>query len=167
MLFLLGWPPTYANDDEAKLKAIFIGRFASYIESPTQEFENFSIFVIGNESLASALKIFYQDKKILGKEVIIGSTKKLDDIKNANIIYIGSSNSSERKKIIKLAQQKHILTISDALGFAESGGIIQMNFVAQKTQIKINHSAAIKSQIRIKAPLLSIATVLEDKPWKG
>jgi hypothetical protein len=66
-----------------------------------------------------------------------------------------------RRAAIEYAQKNSILTISESKGFAESGGIIQLNFVNQKTQIKINYDAAVKSNIKIDASLLNVATVLK------
>ena len=65
-----------------------------------------------------------------------------------------------RQAAIAYAQSHGILSIGDAKGFVELGGIIQITFVEQNVQIKINYDAAVKTGLHIGAPLLSIATVL-------
>ena len=89
-----------------------------------------------------------------------------EDTKDARLLlFIALPTVAERQAAIAYAHRAHILTVSDAKGFAEQGGIIQMTRVAQNIQIKINYDAALTSGLRIAAPLLSIATVLrKDSP---
>ena len=81
------------------------------------------------------------------------------------MLFITLASFSARLAAVEYAQKHGILTISEIKGFAESGGVIQLDFVEQKARIKINHDAAVKSGLKIGAPLLSIAHVLRgEKP---
>ena len=75
-------------------------------------------------------------------------------------IFLALPTVAARQAAITYAQRHGILSIGDAKGFAEQGGIIQITFVEQNVQIKINYDAAVKTGLHIGAPLLSIATVL-------
>ncbi len=79
------------------------------------------------------------------------------------VLFITLRRAPGRAVAIDYAQRNGILTISEIKGFAESGGVIQLDFVEQKARIKINHAAALRSGLRIGAPLLSIATVLRGE----
>lgn len=155
----------FVGDEERKLEAVFLGRFANYIEWPETSREKFVITLIDENPFGSLLDQLYKDKKIHGKPIEVRYATRVEEIQKTDLLFITLDTAKARKAAIDYAQQNGILTISEARGFAESGGIIQLNFVEQKTRIKINHDAAQKSGIKVGAPLLSIATVIRgDKP---
>lgn len=152
--------PTFAGDEENKLMAVFFGRLSSHIEFPDRSAQTFVITLIDENPFGSLLDDLYKDKTIAGKPVEIRYVTKVDDIGRSDILFVTQINPQARQAAINYAQKNSILTISHASGFAERGGIIQLDFVQQHMRIKINHDAAIKSNIRIDAPLLSLATVI-------
>ena len=165
LLALLRAPGALAGDEERKLEAVFIGRFASYIEWPARQRERFVITLLDENPFGNLLDELYRDKRIHNKPIELRYATRLEQVGETDALFITLTSASARAAAIQHAQRNGILTISEAKGFAESGGIIQLDFVEQKARIKINHAAAVKSGLRIGAPLLSIATVLRgDKP---
>ena len=165
LVLLLQAPWAWAGDEERKLEAVFIGRFASYIEWPAKLRDRFVITLLDDNPFGTLLDDLYRDKRIHNKPIELRYANRLEQVGETDALFITLASSAARAAAIDHAQRNGILTISEAKGFAESGGIIQLDFVEQKARIKINHAAALKSGLRIGAPLLSIATVLRgDKP---
>ena len=167
LLSLLQAPWVYAGDEERKLEAVFIGRFASYIEWPEKdkERERFVITLLDDNPFGKLLDDLYRDKRIHNKPIELRYANKLEQVGETDVLFITLRNAADRLAATEFAHKNGILTISEIKGFADSGGIIQLDFVEQKTRIKINHAAAVKSGLKIGAPLLSIATVLRgEKP---
>ena len=131
--------------------------FAKFIEWPAKNREKFIITLIDENPFDSLLDDLYKDKTIHGKSIWIRYVISLDEIKETDILFITLDNQHEVQKVIAYAQKNSILTISEQRGFAQRGGIIQLNFVMQKTQLKINYESALKSKIKISSPLLAIA----------
>ncbi len=157
--------PVQASQEENKLLAVFFGRFSNYIDLPDRAAKQFVITLIDENPFGSLLDDLYKGKLINGKPVEIRYVTRVDDIGQCDILFVTLVNPRTRQDAIAYASKKSILTISTALGFAERGGIIQLDFLQQHTRIKINHGAAVKSNIRIGAPLLSLATVIRgDTP---
>lgn len=156
-------PQTYANDVEIELTAVFVGRFASYVEWSRSEHPHFVITVLGENSFGSKLDQLYRNKKIKDKPVKVRYADTLNQVGITDILFINLHTASDRLSAVQFARQYGILSISTARGFADNGGIIQLNIVEQKAQIKINHTAALDSGLKIGAPLLSIATVLRKE----
>jgi hypothetical protein len=154
---VLGW----GSDEERKLEAAFLGRFASYIEWEAKSQEYFIITLIDENPFGTILDKLYVDKRVKGKPVLVRLVTKVEDIGVSDLLFITLTTQKERLEAIRYAQEHSILSISEARGFAESGGIIQLNFVDQKIRIKINYDAAMRSHIKIASPLLSVATVLQ------
>ncbi|MCU7837160.1 MAG: YfiR family protein [gamma proteobacterium symbiont of Taylorina sp.] len=149
--------PTFAANEELALQAVFLGRFAKFIDWPNNDKDKFVITLIDENPFGKLLDELYKDKTIHDKSIEIHYVTRIDDIKDTDILFITLDNKSEMQKVIKYAQKQSILTISEHRGFAQRGGIIQLNFVMQKTQLKINYDSAVKSNIKISAPLLAIA----------
>ena len=152
--------PAFASEEENKLLAVFFGRFSNYIELPDRSARQFVITLIDENPFGSLLDELYKGKLINGKPVDIRYVTRVEDIGQSDILFVTLVNPRTRQEAIDYASKKSILTISTAMGFAERGGIIQLDFLQQHTRIKINHGAAVKSNIRIGAPLLSLATVI-------
>lgn len=147
----------YSANNELALQAVFLGRFAKFIEWPDKNKEIFIITLIDENPFGKLLDDLYRDKKIHNKLIEIHYVTRIDEIIETDILFITLDNPQERQKAIDYAQKRSILTISEHRGFAQRGGIIQLNFVMQKTQLKINYDSALKSRIKISSPLLAIA----------
>ena len=146
-----------AVNQERDLQAVFLGRFAKFIDWPQKEKDYFIITLIDENPFENLLDDLYKDKTIHKKPIKIRYVTKLEDIKKTDILFITLDNPKEVEKVIAYAQQNSILTISEKRGFAQRGGIIQLNFVMQKTHLVINYDSAVKSNIKISSILLSIA----------
>jgi hypothetical protein len=153
----------HASDLERRLEAVFLGRFASFIELPDSSRDRFVITLIDDNPFGGMLDQIYKDKTIHNKPIVVRTVTRVREIGKTDILFITLSTTAARQEAIEYAHRNGIVTISEARGFAERGGIIQLNFVGQKTQIRINYAAAQRSGIKIGAPLLSIATVLRGE----
>jgi hypothetical protein len=153
----------FASDEENRLLAVFFGRFSSYIELPDRSARQFVITLIDENPFGNLLTDLYRGKVINCKPVEIRHVTRVEDIGQSDILFVTLVNPARRQEAIAYARQNSILSISTSMGFAESGGIIQLDFLQQHTRIKINHGAAVKSNIKIGAPLLSLATVIRGE----
>jgi hypothetical protein len=153
----------FAGDEENRLLAVFFGRFSSYIELPDRSAHQFVITLIDENPFGNLLTELYRGKLINGKPVEIRHVTRVEDIGQSDILFVTLVNPRSRQEAIAYASKASILSISTSMGFAESGGIIQLDFLQQHTRIKINHGAAVKSNIKIGAPLLSLATVIRGE----
>ncbi len=165
LLALAQWvaTPALAGQEENKLLAVFFGRFASYIELPDRSGGQYVITLIDENPFGGLLEDLYRSKLVAGKPVAIRYATKVEDIGQTDILFVTLVNPRIRQEAIDYATKNSILTISTATGFAERGGIIQLDFLQQHTRIKINLAAAQKSNIRIGAPLLSLANVIRGE----
>ena len=134
-----------------------MGRFAHFIEWPDNNKKYFIITLIDENPFNKMLDELYAGKTIHGKPILIHYVTSIKDIPDSNILFITLDNQHQVQQAINYAQQQSMLSISERRGFAQRGGIIQLNFVMQKTHLTINYDAAVKSNIKIKSPLLAIA----------
>jgi hypothetical protein len=147
----------YASNEERDLQAVFLAKFAKFIELPNADREKFVITIIYENPIEDILQKLYKDKKINNKPVEIRFATQVEEIEKTDILFITIQNPQIAQKAIEYAQANGILTISEQRGFAQRGGIIQLNFVQRRTHLVINHEASLKSNIKIDSKLLAIA----------
>jgi hypothetical protein len=56
-----------------------------------------------------------------------------------------------------------VFTVSDADGFAESGGVAQLIVEDKRIRFSINIAAALRRRLTISSKLLSLATIVKDR----
>lgn len=167
MLLLLGMTiPLFASNQERDLQAVFLGRFAQFIQWPDNNKETFIITLIDENPFDNLLDDLYSEKTIHGKPIKIHYVTKISDIQESDILFVTLDSQKEIQKAIAYAQEHSILSISEKRGFAQRGGIIQLGFVLQKTHLVINYDAALKSNLKISASLLAIAQKVIKKVQK-
>ena len=99
-LCVAAWAPlAHADDDlELELKAVFLGRFASYVQWPQQQQQPpvFHIAVVGAHPLGERLAALYADKRIQGKPVRIDTVAKVQDIGTPQLLFVASPTVAAR-----------------------------------------------------------------------
>lgn len=163
MFSLLNFTPTFSqSDDEDILIGAYIERFTRFIEYPvSNKNEDFKLYITGNSDLLSTFQQVFSTQKILGKNVKVYFSNNLNDLKNANLIYISGKESSNLGELIDLANSKSILLVSYAKGFAERG--IHINIYKQNRMLRfeININSIKKAGFSVSHLLLSKAKVIE------
>ena len=124
LLLLIQTSVAWASDVERKLEAVFIGRFASYIEWPAKPRDKFVITLLDDNPFGQLLDHLYQDKRIHNKSIELRYANRLEQVGETDVLFITLTSYSARLTAIRYAQKHGILTISEIKGFAESGGII-------------------------------------------
>lgn len=165
LAMLLFTAQAWGSDTEQRLMAVYLGRFAEYVQFPPvrQEQAEFVIAVLGPDPFGGQLQVLYKERPIHKKKVRIVQAASLQDVPPCDLLYVNLLTQAARDAALVFAAQHQILTVSNARGFAARGGIIQIGFVEQQARITINHTAAVRNGLQIRAPLLSIATVLQGE----
>jgi len=159
LLFALS-PALLASTASDIVKTKITGKVAKYIESESQN-TNFQITTF-NLSFAKTFDKVFSKKSIQNRPVKINHINDISQIKSPDILVIGDVTHDTLKQIIAQAADKKILTVSDASGFVERGGVLQYYLVNQRIKIRINLSALKRNQLSANASFLKIADVYKE-----
>jgi len=153
-------------NDEYKLKAALIYkliRFVNWPQTKQLKRKNFSLCILGDDDFGNAFNVL-EDRKVGSLPIIIYRYKQSENtINNCQLVFVSESKNSFMKPILKSMSSHPILTISDSESFAENGGIIQITQGKKRLGFKINLQQANTSNLKIAAPLLSLATIVNTK----
>ncbi len=152
---------------EYEVKAVFIYNLAKFIEWPDKSLDNSStltVYILGDDPFGTDLAAI-RDKLIKGRRVVIKQIDSPDDLKNANILFISSSEKERLRDILKSISGLPILTVGDTKSYAQRGVMVNFYLENSKIRFEINLEAANLAGLNISSNLLRMGTIIS--PSKG
>ena len=80
------------------------------------------------------------------------------------MLFIGESEACRASATLNGVKLLPVLTVSDAKGFAHSGGMIELQVETGRRRFMINEVAAGRAGLRFSSRLLALATVSRRDP---
>jgi hypothetical protein len=149
---------------EYQVKAAYLFNFLKFVEWPSDAFADplapFVIGVVGEDPFGNALPQVVLGKTVQGRDLIVHVYRSGEDFRGAHILFI---SASEKKKLPALLSSLHgsgALTVSDAPGFLNAGGMIQFLNEDGRIRFGIDVEAANRARLKISSKLLSLAKVV-------
>lgn len=162
LFFLLLLGSIQAQVPENEYKAAFIERFTRFVEWPTDfDDDTFNIIVIGETPIKTSLDELFENTNIKNLEVEIKYTDEIQDIKDANLVYISASEKRRLNEILSVTNNSPILTISGTEGFGTKGVHINMYIEDNYIRYEINEESIKNSNLNVSSLLLSSAKIVE------
>ena len=148
-------PPAGAGapSREYQIKAAFLYNFVQFVEWPADAFaaadSPIILAVVGDNPFGESLRQVIAGKSVGGRRLEVAHFPRAADVDEDDV-----------DQVIRKAQQKAILTVSDVDGFTRAGGVIRFYLDDGKIRFEINVAAAEKSRLKISSRLLKLAKVL-------
>jgi hypothetical protein len=154
-----------AQPFEYKLKAEFLERFTRFIDWPTESAVSdtskpFCICVIGQNPFGPYLKQLADTVKIKGKVVEVHEMQDSKTVDICQIVFIPQTEKSHLGEILKLTQNKPILTVADTDGFGGDGVLINFYETGSYIRFEINMNAVERSKLKFSSRLLKLARLV-------
>jgi len=153
---------------EDKIKAVYIFNFVRFTEWPltqtTSANKRMNLSILGNRDLLKILNGKSFQKPALGARLNARACVMPSCITDSQALFIDSSEREGLTEILNLLSNKPVLTISDIPGFAEKGGMIELNRDNDKIIFRINLEAIKRANLYVSSQLLQMAEIVENKP---
>jgi hypothetical protein len=165
MAMILAWlaPQARAQYSEAEVKSAFILNFAQFSKWPSKAFADadapLTVAVFGDDPLGSALDRTCRGQDVGGRKVIIKRTRRLEDLKNCQLVFISRSESGRLDEILSTIQGGNVLTVGESDRFTRQGGAIGFVMEGDRVRFEINGSAARRAGIDISSRLLKLSVL--------
>ena len=144
---------------EYKVKAAFLLNFAKFVTWPetANPPATFPLCVVGEDPFGVALN-GVEEKQIGGENVSLHRRLAIGDgLAQCRMLFIGSSERTNVKRILQVVAGKPVVTVGDIEGFAQAGGMFEFKDQGGRLTFVINNTKAKESGLRISASLLSLA----------
>lgn len=176
------------KSQEYKIKAAFLYNFIKFVDWPEEKMadsnEPIVIGIIGSRDFIKAFEPA-KHKKIKNRTISIKHfegyeklrkspagdnsqwNQKIKMLKKCHVLLLcpcDKSRIDNPQQIVKELRGSPVLTVGEAHGFLESGGIINFLMENEKVRFEINAAAAKKSKFRVSSKLLRLAKrVIKEK----
>lgn len=169
LLALLGAASLRADvSKEYQIKAGFLYNFTKFIEWPSDRFseENAPIViaVFGDNPFGNELNQLVQGRKVNGRAIVIQSTRSLDEVKHAHVVFIGEGEEKRLESQLESLHTAGVLTVGESKRLAALGGAIVFALVDDKVRFEINIASAERAGLKVSAQLQKLALCVRNHP---
>lgn len=149
---------------EQEVKAAYLYHFTRFVEWPSQSApeDAFEVAVLGADQFGQVVERTLVGKTIGDRPLSVRRISRADEAPHAAILFIGSEDG-QLPGILQALAGRSVLTVGDASGFAERGGIIGFTVAAQRVRFDINVEQANRSGLRISSEMLKLARVVKTR----
>jgi hypothetical protein len=145
---------------ELQIKAAYLLNFARFVErvqTPVETSEPVVIAVFGQDAIAAALEATVRGKTINNRSIKIRRFPSIEQIEYCDILFIPRSEAKKSPVLVASLAGRPILTVGEASGFLDQGGIVEFRLIDDSLRFSINVGAADRAGLKIKSELLSVA----------
>ena len=155
--------PGYSQDE---IEAAFLYRFAGFVHWPRRALDTsaFTVAVLDDAAVAGDLKRMLPDNELQGRRVQVESITRIEQLGNAQILYIGESDAGVLRRWLAMIAGRPVLVVTNQPGGLEAGSTINFLLVDRHVRFEISLAAAQRSGLDISADLLSVAMHVQGRP---
>jgi hypothetical protein len=150
-----------AQEKDYKAYSIYVYNFIKYIEWPqASKSGEFVIAVIGDSPILKELRTLAASKKANGQTILVRNIVSVNEIGNAQILYISSGKSSLIKEVVEKTKNSPTLVIAEREGLVKKGAGI--NFVTlddETLKFELNKKAIQEHNLQVSQTLISLAFI--------
>jgi hypothetical protein len=151
---------------EPSLKAAFLYNFAKFAEWPGEAIAPGAplvLCVVGDDMVTDALADIVRERKGDRPEIEVRRLKTDGPVRSCHLLYVADTNLSHCSDVLAAVKGQPVLTVGDAPGFAEAGGVARLYQRDGKMRFVINTVAADRSGLRLSSKLLSLAELVKEE----
>lgn len=165
LLFVLNQPGSVASQEldmesPNRVKAAFMRNFAHYVIWPENTFQDSStpwhIGILGGDPFGEVLETTFKGRMEQGRLFEIFRADKPDDLPACQIIFVAYEDATKRRAVLDALKDKPVLTVGDAPGFLEEGGII-LFLVDDHVAMSVNLDHARSAMLTIQTKMLEVS----------
>lgn len=153
-----------SDSSEYLIKAGFIYNFAKLVGWPQNAFAQpdspLVIGILGTDPFGTIIDRILADKKIDARRFVIKRLKWGMDLKDCDILFIGSSEAPHLEEVLHSLKGMPILTIGETPGFARRGCIINLIVEDNKVRFEVNLDSAKQADLTVSSRLLALAKII-------
>jgi hypothetical protein len=156
---------------ENAVKAAYVfnfGRFVRFVPSDAvNSRQSFDICIVGEDPLGHTLDDLTANEQLDGKPVRVGRFKTAAEARGCAIAFISASEGSHLSSDLEALRGQPVLTVSDAAGFLQHGGMIQFLTIENHVRFAVNLEAVRAAQLGLSSELLRVATSVSGESSQG
>jgi YfiR/HmsC-like len=166
--------PTGARSDSAtpmQAEAACLVNFSRFMEWPSSAFQSpkapFVIGIVGKNPFGLDLALIASQELAEGRAIEIREFRLGDDLHACQILFIGWSNQKVVMQVLTALNGSSVLTVSDANGFVNWGGMIEFSRQGEQVRFAVNDEDVKRAGIKASSNLLKLASEVIESARTG
>ena len=151
---------------EYLIKAAILFNFAKFASWPDTAFSYpgapLRICVLGDDPFGAALESL-QGKQVRNRALTTTRIHEVEEAPQCHILFVSGSEEAKLTSILDFVGKLPILTVADIGRFANTGGIIALKEVDNRSRIEINLGAAEQAGLKLSSKLLRLADTVSTQ----
>lgn len=168
-LLALAWGSAQAqwtSLSDQQIKAAYVLNFVRYVDWPERSFASadapLSVCTFGGDA---AILAGIGGKVVKGHTVQVRAVTGADEARTCHALFIPDQDARRYVATLRALQQQAVLTIGDADGFVDVGGMVGLVHADNRLQFEVNLGLLQQAQLKASSQLLRLArNVIEAKP---
>lgn len=155
-----------AKANPSQVEAAFLRNFTHYVTWPAQAFAEdrspWNICVLGRDPFGEVLEKTFKGRTEKGRPFETFRAEALDKLPSCQIIFVAYKEAAQRRAALTELKNRPVLTVGDAPGFLQEGGIIRFR-VEEHVEMSVNLDQARSVSLKIQTKMLEVThEVLEN-----
>jgi hypothetical protein len=162
-------PRAFAQSEpnsEYRLKLAFLYNFAQFVQWPADAFRDsgapLTICVAGENPFQGEIERSLRGRTVGGHPVELRKLNLHEDPHACQMIFVRATEKNSTSRILANSKGSSTLTVGEAKGFAERGGIINLTREENKLRFEVNINAAAQTKLKISSKLLALAKIVNE-----
>jgi YfiR/HmsC-like len=163
LLFCLPCPAAgqeFAKVSPRKVEAAFLRNFTHYVTWPSHAFANdhspWHVCILGSDPFGETLEQTFEGRTEQGRSFEIFRAETPAELPRCQIVFVAYKISTNRRAALTELQNRPVLTVGDAAGFLQEGGIIRFD-VTDHVEISVNLDQARSASLTIQTKMLEVS----------
>ena len=147
-----------------ELKAAFLFNFAKFAEWPSLAPDApVAVCVAGDDRVATVLSETVRGQAPETRAVTVIKLPGDVPTRACQVLFVGSGADARRRAaLLEEAAAGPVLTVSDSVRFAVTGGMVELFLESGRMRFAINVDAVGRSRVRLSSRLLGLAKIVRD-----
>jgi hypothetical protein len=151
---------------ERDVQIAFLFNFTQFVQWPPAALAGtegpFVIGILGRDPFGATLDQVLRGEKAHGREIVVERYQRVEDVK-CHLLFISRSESGELERLVGALDGRPILTVGDADGFGQRGGMMRLFTENSRMRLQVNLKAARRAGLTISSNLLRVAHIIDDE----
>lgn len=153
--------------DEYQVKAAFLLNFVRFVDWPPTAFESASspivIGIVGEDPFGDEIDRLVEHKTVNGHAVEIRRFHDWKSLGKCHVLFVSGSDRQQAAKVIDAVRRSAVMTVGEAEGFAQAGGICNFTREGARIGFEINVNAATRAGLTLSSRLLALARIVREE----
>lgn len=165
-MYLLVTPTSRAQSpSESVVKAGFIYNFAKFTEWPPAALTAGGPvqFCMTGHDPQGVMTQAMEGKPLQGRALVVRRSVRPEDLRSCHIVYISDTDERRQGEALRAIRNLPVLSIGDAEGFAEVGGMIGLVAEGGRIQFEVNAEVTHAAGLKISSQLMRLARTVRGR----